>query len=398
MDGEALFLKSRREREESRTQRHLRTQKIQEKRQLALELLKERLKEWNSELDHIVGTASTSSEEEKRILRIRFATHDDRLTLLRKECLSTDSLSSLLQVLDHHSDNIDGCLHDEDESLTVPDFGFFHSQFSACQSRLDRCRKEKLPRGKFIFKRYRQALENSDQALERSEASKKDKAKAPTESQSKRFDPSRTLSDIQNLDGVIVHGNGLVEGVDGHQLTSNLTSFALHNITNCKIVLRGFYQSIHLLSVSESSIIIENNVDGAIHATECHHMTLRSTCQQLRLHGSTGLDCYVFFKGGAILEDCSRINFWKRRDTSMGDVRDFNWLKNGVPSPNFVVDEENNEDMFDVEKNEADSDQTNETIQQEDTVAFQDKSIESLSMAEKDIQTTLNTQDDEDEL
>jgi hypothetical protein len=237
MDSEALFLESRREREESRTQRHRRTQKIQEKRQLALELLKERLNEWNSELDHIVDTDTTSSEEEKRILRMRFATHDDRLKLLRKECLSTDSLSSLLQVLHHHSDNIDVCLHDEDENLTVSDFGIFHSQFSACQSRLDRCRKEKLPRGKFIFKRYRQALENSDQPFERSDASKKDKAKAPTESQTKRLNPSRTLSGIQNLDGVIVHGNGVVEGVDGHQLTANLTSLALHNITNCTIVL-----------------------------------------------------------------------------------------------------------------------------------------------------------------
>jgi hypothetical protein len=236
MDSEALFLESRREREENRTQRHLRTQKIQEKRQLALELLKERLKDWNSKLDSIVSTATTSSEEEKRILRMRFATHDDKLKLFRKECLGTDSLSSLLQVLDH-SYNIGGCSHDEDETLTVSDFGFFHSQFSACQSRLDSSRKEKLPRGKFIFKRYRQALKNSDQPFEQLEVSRSDTAKAQGESESKRLDPERTLSGIQNVDGIIVHGNGLVEGGGGLQLTTNLTSLALHNITNCTIVL-----------------------------------------------------------------------------------------------------------------------------------------------------------------
>jgi hypothetical protein len=124
-------------------------------------------------------------------------------------------------------------------------------------------------------------------------------------------------------------------------------------------------------------------------------MTLRSSCQQLRLHGSTGLDCYVFFEGGAILEDCSRVTFWRRRDVSMGDVRDFNWLKNGVPSPNFVIEEDSNEATIDVENSEADSDQI---IHQEDTVAFQEKCIESLSIGAKIIQATLNNQDDEDEL
>ncbi len=127
-------------------------------------------------------------------------------------------------------------------------------------------------------------------------------------------------------------------------------------------------------------------------------MTLRSSCQQLRLHGSTGLDCYVFFEGGAILEDCSRVTFWRRRDVSMGDVRDFNWLKNGVPSPNFVIEEDSNEATIDVENREADKDKIIGSIHQEDTVAFQEKCIESLSMGENIIQATLNNQDDEDEL
>ncbi len=81
----------------------------------------------------------------------------------------------------------------------------------------------------------------------------------------------------------------------------------------------------------------------------------------------------------------------------MGDVRDFNWLKNGVPSPNFVVEEES-EVSFDVEKSDDGSDQINANIHQADTVALQENCTESLPIAENPIQSTTNNQDDEDEL
>lgn len=235
MESEALFLESRREREDNRTQRHLRNQKIQEKRQRAIESLKERLKDWTCELEQIASSVTLLSEEDKRNLRMRFVNHDDKLKLLRKECLSTDSLASLLQVLDHSyaTESSD----DEDENLTVIDFGIFHSQFSECQSRLDRCRKEKLPRGKFIFKRYRQALENYDRPLERLEVPVNGTEKASVKSQAKRLDPERTLSGIQDLNGIVVHSDGSMEGVDGRVLAANLASLALHNIENCTIEL-----------------------------------------------------------------------------------------------------------------------------------------------------------------
>lgn len=236
MDSEALFLESRREREENRAQRHLRSQKIQEKRQRALDSLKERVKEWTHELEQIASSATASSEEEKRILRMLFVKHDDKLKLLRKECLSTDSLESLLQILDYSY--VSGASSDDgDDNLTVSDFGIFHTHFSECQSRLDRCRKETLPRGKFVFKRYRQALESYGQPLERLEVPTGSVGKYSKKSQSRRLDPQRTLSDIQDLNGIIVHSDGSVEGLCGHGLAANPSSLVLHNITSCTIEL-----------------------------------------------------------------------------------------------------------------------------------------------------------------
>lgn len=151
------------------------------------------------------------------------------------------------------------------------------------------------------------------------------------------------------------------------------------------------------MSVHDSSILIANSVDGAIHVTDCHGLTLRSTCQQLRLHGSIGLDCHVPFKGGAILEDCSRITFWKRRDVPMGDIRDFNWLKNGLPSPNFAVEEES-QATTDLERTEADIDTTKELNRHEAMSASQEEDNRTPSFSENVIESVTDNQEDEDEL
>lgn len=159
---------------------------------------------------------------------------------------------------------------------------------------------------------------------------------------------------------------------------------------------RGLYQTIHLMSIHDSSILIANSIDGAIHVTDCHNMALRSTCQQLRLHGSTGLDCHVLFKGGAILEDCTRIAFWKQRDVSVGDIRDFDWLKNGIPSPNFVVEEES-QATTDFEGTEVNIEIKDEQSYRETMVASQEDS-QTPSFSENAIELVTDSQEDEDEL
>jgi len=77
-------------------------------------------------------------------------------------------------------------------------------------------------------------------------------------------------------------------------------------------------------------------VYGAIHVTDCHDTLVMSQSQQLRLHESIDLRCHCSVTGGAILEDCSRIVFYR----SIMDIKDFNWLKREIPSPNFRVEEE----------------------------------------------------------
>jgi hypothetical protein len=47
----------------------------------------------------------------------------------------------------------------------------------------------------------------------------------------------------------------------------------------------------------------------------------------------------VKISAGAILEDSTRLRFYHNADTDGTlDVRDFNWLRSGVPSPNFSIE------------------------------------------------------------
>ena len=100
----------------------------------------------------------------------------------------------------------------------------------------------------------------------------------------------------------------------------------------------GSYQSLHLQGVSNCTVRLLQAVQGAIHVTDCHDTSLWSQSHQLRLHESSNLACHSVVSAGAILEDCTNLVFYTATTTL--DVRDFNWLKSGIPSPNFKIERE----------------------------------------------------------
>jgi hypothetical protein len=115
----------------------------------------------------------------------------------------------------------------------------------------------------------------------------------------------------------------------------------------------GSCSALHLFQVSHSTVTVERPV-RSVHVTACHHVQLYLQSQQLRLHESHDLDCHVKISAGAILEDCTRVTFYTNTNTNTNttttttaaalDVRDFNWLRSGVPSPNYSVQQESESD------------------------------------------------------
>jgi hypothetical protein len=95
-------------------------------------------------------------------------------------------------------------------------------------------------------------------------------------------------------------------------------------------------QALHIVESSHVTICVREPIQSAVHLTSCQHVQLTAVAQQLRLHLSTDLTCRVQLHAGAILEDCTRVVFFVEKETGV-DVKDFNWLRTGIPSPNFSI-------------------------------------------------------------
>ena len=104
-------------------------------------------------------------------------------------------------------------------------------------------------------------------------------------------------------------------------------------------------QALHLVAVSHSTVQVFHPIQGAVHVTDCHDTVIRLQSQQLRLHESTNLQCHVNVSAGAILEDCSSITFYSSNKSEL-DVKDFNWLRNGISSPNYSIELEEEPELM----------------------------------------------------
>jgi hypothetical protein len=102
---------------------------------------------------------------------------------------------------------------------------------------------------------------------------------------------------------------------------------------------------LHIQNVTNCVIRVANAIGGAIHVTACREMELYATCHQLRMHESNDLECHAKVMSGPILEDCTGIIFYAsgQENDLVYDAKDFNWLRTGVPSPNFRIVEESDE-------------------------------------------------------
>lgn len=152
--------------------------------------LKDRVKEWNHELDRI-ATREVSSldgsvtetkrlplqdENEKRQVQLELLKLSKYLKTLRKHCLTTTTSLSSSSSVDPRS--VEGFAQRQTSSLLmesdvmaiiVPDempltdVRLLHKEFTICQAKLDKIYDEILPKGKFVFKRYREAIEKQQQ-------------------------------------------------------------------------------------------------------------------------------------------------------------------------------------------------------------------------------------------
>ena len=104
----------------------------------------------------------------------------------------------------------------------------------------------------------------------------------------------------------------------------------------------GNYKSIYFVNIVNTKIDVGHPVMGAVHVTDCQHVSFMQSLQtqQLRLHNSRHIHCYdATINAGTILEDCKNIVFYHVPSSTdvRNSIKDFNWLHNGIVSPNYSI-------------------------------------------------------------
>ena len=329
--NEARFLESQKARLEARN-KSSRRQRAQELAVLS-SALQSKLASWTHKLQALQG----SSEH----LSLELSSLQSELRELKKHCISGGHSTLLPTVPDH---------------VPLADLQRWHQTFADCQKQLDRVRDELLPESRFVFERYRKALRehlaNPDEPQESTTSAQTAPATGGVvvqlENEEDTLRGYRNANLVLGSDGTVQITRGsITETFDRPQLAvlqefydCQITVYVLVSIAARLLPCRVSrfdsdrpLTSLHLVSLYDCTLQFVQPLGSALHVTQCHRTKLQAPkVQQLRLHESSALECVVNVTAGAILEDCTEIVF-----RGSVEVKDFNWLRDGIPSPNYRV-------------------------------------------------------------
>jgi len=307
------------------------------------------LKDWNDRLA-CLANEPTNNEADKRRLQEKFNDLLWQLQSVRKVCLSSleTSETAIVDIAPPPPD------------LPLADVRHLHQELTQCQDALEKMKTELLPKGKFVFRRYREAMRkreeemqsgagvnNGDSSGRRANAQTKIATAATNAPSLQSLETKRrAVQDLLDVE-VLVDSKGKVVMKDGTAieretilpLEGESSTLSLRKLRNCTVTLQGIYKSLHMVDVQNSFVTVAPHaIQGAMHVTQCHGSTIHLVrSQQIRLHESTDLVCRIEASAtGIILEDCTRIVF-QCPDQEV-DIKDFDWLRSGVPSPNFTAE------------------------------------------------------------
>ena len=234
VDAEAKFLESQKARTDS-----LRYKATRHRKEEALNAfwasLKEYLSSWNDLLEQLSAAhpVAAITEEEKRNVHLELSELQERLKRLRKNCLSTSC-----EILDENAATSGELLPMPPDEMPLTDIRLLHNEFTHCQAKMDEVRQKILPRGKFVFRRYREALSRQEQGRAPLRAASKEVVSASTPATSRK--QSHDENEVKELRNQVidVYSDGRVEVKpnDGRgettKLKRNQVPSVLRNIAN----------------------------------------------------------------------------------------------------------------------------------------------------------------------
>ncbi|KAF3307932.1 hypothetical protein TWF173_002052 [Orbilia oligospora] len=250
-------------------------------------------------------------------------------------------------------------LKDASNYLPAYDQKVYSEQLKAVTEELNVARKSVAPRSKFSFKNRRTGSSTASASSDTTPAISTPREPASIPSSSSTSTSASTSSNLQTI--------SLTSLTSTHTTppppTPQSTILSLSSLTSCIITpppppsSSSNYFTTTSINTIKSSILILPKITGPAHLTSLKNSVLVISCHQFRLHDSSDLDVYLRCRSRPIIERCKgiRVSFLPEvlktvLDSSQEDdeveedrwnqIDDFNWLKEGRPSPNWRVLEE----------------------------------------------------------
>ncbi|XP_037700753.1 tubulin-specific chaperone C [Choloepus didactylus] len=214
------------------------------------------------------------------------------------------------------------------------------------QAALAERRQELQPKKRFAFKTRRK---------DAASASKRDAAPgAPSPGNILASPPP--LKEAEALGSSCVCGFSNLESQILEKRTEELhqRDVLLTELSNCTIKLYGNPNTLRLSNARNCTVFC-GPVSTSVFLENCSGCVLTVACQQLRVHSTRDTRIFLQVTSRAIVEDCSGIRLapytWSypgidkdfedsgldRNKNNWKDIDDFNWLAQGVASPNWSI-------------------------------------------------------------
>jgi hypothetical protein len=152
--AEAQFLESSKARTERLREKHEHIRQSAETRTTFWTSVRSYLDTWSQRLNELVELHRETvslSEDEKQLINLALCRLKDELSDLKRKCLS-----SHVAVTENSSTNP---LPSVPDDLPFGDLRLLHDELKRHQDKLNKVKLQLLPKGKFVFKRYRQVVE-----------------------------------------------------------------------------------------------------------------------------------------------------------------------------------------------------------------------------------------------
>lgn len=153
------------------------------------------------------------------------------------------------------------------------------------------------------------------------------------------FGLKNSIGEIKKLDRISVKGKDII----------------LSSLKDCQIIIDGCASTLNCENLSGCTVI-SGPIKTSVFLTNCQNCTLAVACQQLRIHDSGDLRCYVHLTSGGIIERCKNIlvapytvsypnmdedfleaGLSKNPNDNWEKIEDFDYLVSKKRSPNWNI-------------------------------------------------------------